>query len=149
MPPHAANPAFTAYAITTLLLCANILGLWGLSGGVRAGTKTVINPEDATTVAKGAAIVASDPAAVARVLRAHQNAVVNILPFLALGWVYVALGASTIMAQAIFGSFTLFRFAHSFVYLRELQPWRTLSFVLGGLVTGVMMIDMVRLLITA
>ncbi|MDP2306048.1 MAG: MAPEG family protein [Pseudomonadota bacterium] len=141
------NPAFTAYAITTILLCFNVLALWGYSGGVRAGTKTCVNPEDALTVSKGAAVREADPAAVARVIRAYNNAAANNLPFLAIGLVYVLLGASPTMAAVLFGSFTAFRLIHSVVYLREMQPWRTAAFALGGLVTLVMGADMVRLLV--
>lgn len=143
------NPSFVAYAATTLLLCLNLLGLWGWSGGVRTFSKTVVNPEDARTVNKGAAIVESDPAAVARVMRAWQNAQANIVPFLLIAWVWVLAGAAPLPAHVLFGSFVVLRYVHSFVYLRELQPWRTLSFALGGLVTGLMAADTIRLLVTA
>jgi len=138
------NPAFAIYALTTSVLCLNMLGLWGYSGAVRGGSKTTPNPEDATTVAKGAEVVTADPPAVARVIRAHTNAFVNIMPFLVLGWLYVLLGATPTMAWAIFGSFTVFRLLHTLVYVAGKQPWRTLFFALGGVVTFVLIVEVAR-----
>jgi glutathione S-transferase len=140
----AKNPAFAAYCITAVLLCLNMLGLWGYSGGVRTGTKTTHNAEDAATFAKGAAVVPADPEAVARVLRAHTNAFVNIMPFLLLGLLYVLLGASTKMAWILFGGFTVMRWGHSAAYLAAKQPFRTVFFALGGLLTFVLMEEVMR-----
>ena len=64
------------------------------SGVVRGKTKTVLNPEDGQTVAKGSDVVKQDPDAVARVLRAHRNLTANGVPFLIMGLVWVLLGAS-------------------------------------------------------
>ena len=66
-----ANPSFTIYAISALVLCANLLFLWGYSGATRAKTKTAINEEDAAKF--GASLAPTDPPAVARVLGAHSN----------------------------------------------------------------------------
>jgi glutathione S-transferase len=129
------NPAFAIYSLSAVVLCLNLLGLWGYSGAVRGKTKTVLNPEDAATVAKGTEIVTADPAPVARVLRAHTNAMANILPHLVLGLLYVILGATPLMAWIFFGGFTVMRIAHSFAYVGEKQPWRTITFVLGGLLS--------------
>lgn len=142
------NPVFTAYVITAVVLCLNILGLWGYSGAARVKTSTVINKEDADTVAKGAQLVEADPPEVARVLRAHRNATDNIVPFLILGYLYVQVGASPAAAMVLFGLFTAARLVHSFAYLSGIQPWRTLSFALGGLVTMAMVIDLLRLTLT-
>jgi uncharacterized MAPEG superfamily protein len=136
--------AFAIYCLTTVVLCLNMLGLWGWSAGVRGRTKTVWNPEDTTTVAKGTTVVTSDPPEVARVLRAHTNAFVNIMPFLVLGYLYVLLGATPTWAWILFGGFTFLRLVHTFAYLNEKQPWRTLSFVLGGIVTFVLMVQVAR-----
>ena len=127
------NPAFSVYVVTALVLCLNMLGLWFYSGLVRGRTKTVLNPEDAATVAKGSATVTTDPPAVARVLRAHQNATANVVPFLILGLPYVLLGASRTAALAIFGSFTAARLLHAVTYVRGVQPWRTVTFIVGSL----------------
>jgi glutathione S-transferase len=138
------NPAFAIYCLTASVMCLNMLGLWGYSGAVRSGTKTTWNSEDAATVAKGAAIISSEPDPVARVLRAHTNAFVNIMPFLILAFLYVLLGATPTMAWILFGGFTAMRLVHSFAYLAGKQPWRTLSFVVSGLLTGAVFVEVVR-----
>ena len=141
------TPAFSAYVVTAIVLCLNLLVLWNYSGLVRGGTKTVMNEEDAATVAKGSAMVATDPPAVARVLRAHQNATANVVPFLILGFLYVLLGPSTTAAVIIFATFTVARLLHSVAYVRGLQPWRTVAFIVGTTATLALMVDMVRRLL--
>ena len=138
------NPAFAIYCITASILCLNMLGLWGYSGGVRSGSKTTPNAEDTSTVSKGAEVVKADPEAVARVLRAHTNAFVNIMPFLVLAFLYVLLGATPTMAWALFGGFTFVRLVHSVVYLAGKQPWRSLTFALGGVFTAVVLVEVLR-----
>ena len=125
----ASEPAFAIYALCAVVLCLNMLGLWGMSGGVRAKTKTTPNAEDPGTVAKGAKVVEDEPPEVARVLRAQRNADVNIMPFLVLGLLYCINGASARAAWILFGGFTVARLGHSVAYLNGKQPWRTSFFV--------------------
>ena|SRR5579863_3385538 len=132
---------FVAYAITALVLILNLIVLWAMSGGVRAGTKTALNAEDAALF-KGTH-VESDPPAVARVLRAHANAAANIYPFLILGLIYVLAGGAYLPAVIIFTVFVLARIAHSVFYLQAAQPWRTISFTVGGVATLALMIAIV------
>jgi uncharacterized MAPEG superfamily protein len=66
---------------------------------------------------------------VARVLRAHANAMAVFVPFASLGAVYVLLGGALLQAQIMFAVFTVARFGHFFAYLNAKQPWRTLTFV--------------------
>jgi uncharacterized MAPEG superfamily protein len=140
----ASQPSFPIYALCTVVLCLNTLGLWGWSGGVRTKTKTTPNPEDPETVSKGAKVVDEDPPEVARVLRAQRNADVNIMPFLVLGLLYVINGASVRAAWILFGGFTLARLGHTFAYLNGKQPWRTIFFVVGGIITLALMVQVVR-----
>ena len=137
------NPAFRVYAVTAALLCLNLLGLWVWSGAMRGRTRTLINPEDGSLL-PGRTLVERDPPEVARVLRAHANAMANVLPFLVLGFLYVILGGSRTGALAYFGVFTAARFVHSLTYVVGLQPWRTVSFVIAllasvGLLVQVLM----------
>jgi uncharacterized MAPEG superfamily protein len=132
----ASNPAFLAYAVSLLILSLNLLVLWVYSGGVRTKTKTTPNEEDA---ARGSKLQPENPPEVARVLRAHANAMANIVPFAILGLVYVLAGGSGTAAAAIFGVFTTVRLAHSFAYLGGRQPWRTVFFGLGAVTTLVLM----------
>src|SRR5437899_914856 len=98
------NPAFGIYAVTAALLCLNLMGLWLYSGLTRNGTRTLMNAEDSALL-KGRSVVERDPPDVARVLRAHANAMANVLPFLILGFLYVLLGAGRSGALAYFRVF--------------------------------------------
>jgi microsomal prostaglandin-E synthase 1 len=142
----AKDPTLTTYCIATLALVVNLVALWAYSGFVRAKTKVVINEEDARTVATGAAVELADPPTVARVLRAHANAMAIIVPFLLLGWLYVVLGGGTTMARVLFGAFVVARFAHSFAYITATQPWRTITFVASMAATTIVFGNVVWLL---
>ncbi len=135
------SPSFVAYAVTALVLSLNLIVLWAMSGGVRAGTKTALNAEDAAMFK--AQVVDADPAPVARVLRAHRNAEASIYPFLILGLTYVLAGGGYLPAVVIFTVFTLARIAHSIFYVQGGQPWRTISFTVGGVATMALMIALV------
>ena len=101
--------------------------------------------ENLSLVAGGAALAAVDPArAVARVLRAHRNAADNILPFAVLGLLFVLWGAMPMLTAIFCGVFVVARLTHSFSYLGERQPWRTVSFGVGALATLVMVGFLVR-----
>jgi uncharacterized MAPEG superfamily protein len=138
------NPSFMIYCLAAVALCLNMLGLWGYSGAVRNKSKTTPNPEDASTVAKGSTVTTESPPVVARVLRAHRNATDNAVPFLILGFLYVLLGATPKMAWILFGGFTLARYCHTFFYVGGKQPWRSVAFVAGGLLTLGVMVQVAR-----
>lgn len=143
----AMKDASLAYGVSTLVLCLNMTVLWVMSGAVRGKTKTTPNTEDARTVAKGSTVAEETPEAVSRVLRAHTNTVVNGVPFLLAAQVYVAAGASAEMAWAFCGGFAAIRVLYSFFYLGGVQPWRTLSFGIGLLITLAMMVHTVILML--
>lgn len=143
------SPAFLYYSSAMVLLCINVLALWGYSGAARAKTKTTMNPEDVVHVARGAAIVPHDPPEVARVLRAHRNAVDNIWPFAILGLLFVMWGGGA-KATAIFcGVFVFARLGHTLAYLGEKQPWRTIFFTIASLDTLVLTAFLIKRLVEA
>ena len=142
------NPSFLIYSAAMVVLCLNVLALWGYSGAVRNKSKTTPNPEDLRPTA-GGTLAAVDPPAVARVLRAHRNAADNILPFAVLGLLFVLWGASPMLTAIFCGVFVVARLGHSFSYLGEKQPWRTVSFAVGVLATVVMVGFLVRALVAA
>jgi len=53
------------------------------------------------------------------------------------------------VAWVVFGVFTGARVAHTFAYLNAKQPWRTLSFVLGGAATLALMGFIVKAIVSA
>lgn len=139
------NPSFLVYSASMTILCLNILALWAYSGAVRGKAKVTPNPEDL----RGTFELGGDPPEVARVLRAHRNATDNILPFAVLGLLFVLWGGSPLLTAIFCGVFVVARLAHSFSYLFEKQPWRTLSFVVGGLDTLVMVAFLAKALIAS
>jgi uncharacterized MAPEG superfamily protein len=141
----AVSPVFLAYAITCVVLSLNLLLLWVSSGAIRAKSKVAINAEDGARY--GAPISDIDPPAVARVLRAHRNAEATIYPFLLLGLVYVLAGGSAWIATPIFTIFTFARIAHSAVYLRAKQPWRTVMFTVSLLTILALMLAVLQALL--
>lgn len=127
--PETSSPILWAYALTSIVLILNLLALWVSSGARRARAGVAINPEDGARY--GVPVSETDPPEVARYLRAHRNAEASIYPFLALGVVYVLVGGKASVAVPIFVTFVFARVAHSIVYLRALQPWRTITFALS------------------
>lgn len=135
------------YAIATVILSLNLMLLWIGSGAVRGRTKTVTNPED-TRVVRGATVAEGEPPEVARVLRAHHNSLVNTVPFLFVGQLYVAAGVSETMAWIVLGGFAAARVLYSLCYVGGIQPWRSISFAVGVTLTFVMIIHLLVLLFT-
>jgi microsomal prostaglandin-E synthase 1 len=89
-----------------------------------------------------------DPPAVARILRAHRNAEATIYLFLLLGMVYVLAGGRVGIAVPIFMVFIAARIAHSIVYLRAMQPWRTIAFAASLLAITALLAAVLHVLLT-
>jgi len=136
----AANPAFQAYALCMVVLIANLLMLAVKTSIARSGAKVTLNDED-TGGAKN--LVEAEPVEAARVMRAHRNAMENILPFAILGLIYVLLGASALGAWAYFGFFAVGRWVHSFAYIAAKQPWRSASYGVSSLALYGLMVSIV------
>jgi uncharacterized MAPEG superfamily protein len=141
------NPSFLIYSATMVVLCLNILLLWAYSGVVRAKKKVTPNQEDTATGKQ--ALITSEPPEVARVLRAHRNAADNILPFAVLGLLFVIWGGSPLLTAIFCGIFAVARLGHSFSYLKEIQPWRSVMFAVAGLDTLVMVGFLAKALIAS
>ena len=144
---YTANLAFSAYVLTCLVLSLNLLVLWVSSGAIRARGGVAVNPEDGARY--GVPVSELDPPIVARLLRAHRNGEATIYPFLLLGLVYVLAGGGAGIAIPIFTIFISARIAHSIVYLRAMQPWRTIAFAASLLATFALMAAVLHLLLTA
>ena len=145
MPRLLDQPALFAYAVACVVLSANLMFLWFASAAARAKSKTAMNPEDAAKF--GAQLVDTDPPAVARVLRAHENAQASTYPFLFLGLTFVLAGGNATLATVLFALFTIARLLHSVAYLKALQPWRTICFLTGAVVIFVLLIGIVWLMV--
>ncbi len=138
------SPPFGIYALFATGLCLLLLGIDGAGGVVRTRSKTAVNVEDTSTVAKGAKLVESDPEGVARVMRAHRNALANVIPFLLVMFFYVALGATATAVLVLCATFSVARLVHAVAYIRAVQPFRTLFFVIGQICTVVAAVQVAR-----
>lgn len=131
--------AFKYYALCSSILALNLLVLSGMVGGARAKTKSFTNPEDAKD--KSAPLAETEHPHVARINRAHRNALENIPMFWAIGFIYVLTGASSLGAKAYFITFTAARIIHSIAHIKALQPWRSIAYGIGSLCIAGMIVQ--------
>lgn len=128
------DPLFKTYAICSCVLSLQMLFLGGLTAGKRANRGGYMNPEDKAVSFKDARLVeGADHPDVARVQRAHRNLLESLPMFFALGLLCVLAGVSSLGGQICIGLFTAARIVHSIVYIKALQPWRTIAYALGAL----------------
>ncbi|MFL5346108.1 MAG: MAPEG family protein [Hyalangium sp.] len=120
-------PGFRLFAICIFVLAIKMYVLGGMTAFTRARLKVFLNPEDA----RGLDTANAEHPDVSRYLRAHRNDLESIPLFFTLGLVAVLIGAPLLGMQICFIVFTVARLLHTVVYLRSLQPWRTLSFAIG------------------
>ena len=125
------NPAFAAYSIACSILVFKMILTGLLTAATRSRVKQFLNPEDARVLGGTSAV--AEHADVQRLLRMHRNDLENILPFFTVGLIFVLMGASARTAAIYFYTFTAARIVHSITYLLQLQPWRTVAFVIGVL----------------
>lgn len=145
--PQSVPPAFTAYAVCSVVLSLEMLFLGAKTAATRAKHKTFLNPEDGAVSFKDASFIDGvEHPEVARIMRAHRNLLESLPLFFALGLIAVLLGASPIGVEICCAVFTGARLIHAVVYLRGIQPWRTVSFGIGTLgLLGLMVLSMVTL----
>jgi glutathione S-transferase len=88
------------------------------------------NHDDALMLHK--ARVAYDDEDVERVRRSHLNDLENILPWVAVTYIYLGTGPSNLIAGLIIRAFVLARIAHTLSYaVYPKQPYRALAFFVG------------------
>lgn len=136
------SPALQLYALFSTVLAVQLLALALWTGTVRVMKKQWVNPEDAK-LSKGENVQVDHPD-VARVKRAHQNAIENAIPFFAVGFLYAGVAPSKNAALIYFGTFTAARLLHSVFYLWGRQPFRTMMFGVGVLATLGMAVHVIR-----
>jgi len=136
------NPALKLYALAVAILAIQLLLIAFWTGTVRAMNKTWVNPEDAA-LNKGTQADVDHPA-VQRVKRAHQNALENAVPFVAVGGLYALTNPGMTMAQILFFGFVGVRVLHTVFYLSNKQPFRTMMFAIGAVLTVIMAVQVIR-----
>jgi glutathione S-transferase len=130
------NPVFAAYVICAALLVLKMVATSWLTvyrmiranGGMR-------NPEDANLGLANPRPRAGqlDPVDdVDRVRRIHQNDLENLLPFLAIGWLYVITSPDPTLARVLFYGYVVSRLLHSAAYLAARpHEWRAALWSVG------------------
>ena len=127
-------PSTKIFALCTCVLSLQMLILAAMTAARRAKVNQYLNPEDKAVAFKDARCVdGPEHPDVARIIRAHRNMLESIPLFFGLGIVYLLVDASYRAAPILFGVFTVARLVHSFVYLREMQPWRTIAYGVASL----------------
>lgn len=134
---------FQSYALFASLAAVILLGLGLVTALTRISRKMVINHEDAK-INGGAKVADLEHADVARVKRAHQNALESSVPFFVLGFLYTQTDPSVVMAQSLFAVFVVARLLHAVFYIKAIQPFRTLSFFAATIVNVTMLVQVLR-----
>jgi len=122
------------YALMTVVLMLKMTANSVVQGIHRTRDKAFVNPEDARFFASTTPVAVDTPE-VERASRVWRNDLENIPMFLFLGLIYVLAGGPAGPAAIYFTVFTVARILHTITYLRGMQPWRTISFTIGGLAT--------------
>jgi prostaglandin-E synthase 1 len=135
------NPAFPVFAVCAAILVVKMLLVGHYTGVKRMRKKAYLNPEDAQQFSGTDEYQATEDPEIERGLRAHRNDLESTLPFFAIGLIYLLMGASSCLATWLFVIFTALRCVFSVFYLRGMQPWRSLSFLLAEACMVVMLIQ--------
>jgi uncharacterized MAPEG superfamily protein len=125
--PH--YPALQLFALTLVALFAKTTLTSLLQIVSRFGSRRFLLREDARLV--GIEAVSSESFFVQRCAKVWRNDVENLPLFLMLALTYVLLGASHADAVWLFSSYVVIRYLHTIVYLRGLQPLRTILYLSG------------------
>lgn len=141
------HTAFKYYVVCAVALAFNPLILAGLTGGWRGKFKSPATPEDEKL--SGNAYHQDMAPEVDRVLRAHRNALENIPIALIAGLLYVLVGGPDKDVLGLMGTVVVFRWLHSFCYLKSIQPLRTASFGIALLAIFAMLIHTALIVVRA
>lgn len=139
--------AFRYWLISLVVLFVKMYANSVVQGLTRFRSGQFAWPEDARMI-RGAAVVERDPEVVERASRCWRNDLENIPIYLFLGLGYVLSGGTPGWAALYFTTFTVARVAHTFCYMRGLQPYRNIAYQLGTLVCFALAIHIVILLLT-
>ena len=126
-----ADPAVRLFAICYLILVIKMMAVGTYTSTVRIRRRVFATPEDYEFQGMSASSAADED--IERARRAHRNDLENILPFLGVGLLYALTHPSTLGAQINFIGFTVARVLHSIFYIAEMQPYRTIVFMVGYL----------------
>ena len=130
----ASLPAFSAYAVSVIALGLNLVGLANATALTRARANEVINPEDKKLNDKASVVFDEGNDRTSRYRRAHRNALENTPMFMVTALVLTLMGVSSTIGAALFYPFVGLRILHSVCYVKQIQPFRTITFALAALI---------------
>jgi uncharacterized MAPEG superfamily protein len=139
MPTGLADPVVRLFAVVCLLLVVKIAAVGGYTSVLRLSRKVFATPEDYKL--QGLAPRQTMDPDIERVRRAHQNDLENILPFFVVGFVFLLTHPSLLAAQIYGIGYLLARTLHSVFYIRSMQPYRTIAFTVGSILTLAMLVQ--------
>jgi uncharacterized MAPEG superfamily protein len=139
-------PALNAFALAlvALFLKTTLTSALQVISRIRAGAFPI--PEDARLMKR--THTQAEAPFVQRCANVWRNDTENLPLFMALGLTYVLLGATAQAGYTYFGLYVLVRYIHSMVYLRALQPWRAMFYLLGLAICWAIAIQMVLMVFT-
>jgi uncharacterized MAPEG superfamily protein len=135
------NPALNVFVLCLVVLSFKMLGIGYYQTFKRSMKKAFVNPEDAKFFGKSEPLQA-ELVDVQRASNAYRNDLENIPIFLFLALAYVMLECWEMGATIYFWTFTIARVFHTVAYIRGLQPWRTMAFVVGQTISVIVSIHL-------
>jgi len=136
--PRLDDPVVRLYVVIYLLLVLKMAVVGTYTSILRLGRKVYATAEDYAF--QGLARKTTVDEDVERVRRAHRNDLENILPFFVVGFCYLLTSPSWNAAAIYLIGYLIARIAHSVFYIRSMQPYRTIAFTLGAVLTISMMV---------
>ena len=118
------------YALTTVILFFKMSANSIVQGVGRVNAKAFVTAEDASFFAQAPPVPDEAPI-VKRAAWCWRNDLENIPIFLFLALIYVTLGCWPEGAFIYFTIFVVARILHTIMYLNGVQPWRTVFFTVG------------------
>jgi uncharacterized MAPEG superfamily protein len=128
------------YALTAIVLALKMSAISIVQGRARTAAKAFVNPEDVAMF--GGTQALQEVAGVQRASRAWLNDLENIPIFLILALVYAIAGLSSTAFIIYCVVFTVARILHTIFYLNAMQPWRTIAYTVGALISFALMIHL-------
>ncbi|CAF1145075.1 unnamed protein product [Adineta ricciae] len=130
------NTVFTNFAFYSTASIVKLMSMAALTTMKRFSTDAFANPEDLKLARHQSAVVTLDDPDVERLRRNHLNDIENIVPFVLVGFFYVATNPHHDVAYWHFRIFLFSRLAHTVCYQMPLpQPGRFLACAVGYLTT--------------
>jgi glutathione S-transferase len=129
------------YALTAIVLELKMAALAVVQGRGRMTSGQFPLPEDAQMFHGGSESPAEAPV-VDRASRAWRNDLENIPIFLILAGIYVAAGLSAKAFALYCFIFAIARILHTYVFIKAMQPWRTVTYAVGAFAMLAMIIHL-------